>query len=58
MSATIEAEKFAEYFRLPSHGLFRNAPIVNVEGRMYDVQEQYLDDVQHLGIDMLPDLVS
>ncbi|KAI9816381.1 MAG: hypothetical protein M1826_001848 [Phylliscum demangeonii] len=46
MSATIDAELFANYFRLLSEtGAVVDCPILRIPGRTFPVQELYLDDV-------------
>lgn len=53
MSATIDAEQFAEYFRnsLPS-AKSTDCPTLNVPGRTFPVREYYLDDVVGVMKDM------
>ena len=40
MSATIEVEKFSNYFR--------NAPVIEMEGFTYPIRQYFLDDILHL----------
>lgn len=49
MSATMESEVFADYFSVKVAGQSLPAPIVMVEGRMFQVTEFYLDDLKYLG---------
>lgn len=58
MSATIEAQMFANYFSSRVDGVPRPAPRLFVEGRMHQVFEFFLDDIQHLGTVSLGTLVS
>eukprot|EP00117_Sycon_ciliatum_P042977 scpid7995/ scgid0951/ Putative ATP-dependent RNA helicase TDRD9; Tudor domain-containing protein 9 len=48
MSATIASEEFSDYFGIEIQGVLQNAPVLTVEGRMYPVQEHYLDDFKWL----------
>jgi ATP-dependent RNA helicase DHX36 len=46
MSATLDTELFANYFKNCSHsGTQVNAPVLSVPGRTFPVTERYLDDV-------------
>ena len=54
MSATIEVDKLAKYFRQVQHGEIRPASHFFVGDRLFDVQEMYLEHIQHYGL--LPDL--
>ena len=47
MSATIQSQRFAGYFSLYVHGR-QPAPILDVEGRCYTVQEYYLESLKPL----------
>ncbi|XP_071787183.1 ATP-dependent RNA helicase TDRD9-like [Asterias amurensis] len=49
MSATFDTSMFANYFAMPIAGKLENAPVVNIEGKVYDVQEIYAPDISHLG---------
>ena len=49
MSATMDCSLFSKYFAIPVRGQLEGAPVVSVEGRMYDVAEFYLDNLQGLG---------
>lgn len=49
MSATIDSDMFAAYFCMPRAGRAEPAPVMVVEGRHYDVQEFFLEDLQELG---------
>ena len=49
MSATMDCSLFSNYFAIPVRGQLEGAPVVSVEGRMYDVAEFYLDNLQGLG---------
>lgn len=48
MSATAESEKFARYFAVPIRDELAPAPIFNVQGRAYQIQEYYLEDLKQL----------
>lgn len=54
MSATIEIDKLANYFRQIIHGQIVPAYQFHVGDRLFDVQEMYLEHIQNYGI--LPDL--
>lgn len=49
MSATIEASIFASYFARRVQGFVEEVPLVKVEGRVYNVNEFFLDDIKHIG---------
>ncbi len=49
MSATIEAQMFANYFSSRINGVPQPAPRLFVEGRTHAVLEYYLDDIPHVG---------
>ncbi len=49
MSATIEAQMFANYFSSRVEGIPRPAPKLSVEGRTHPVLEFFLDDIRHVG---------
>ncbi len=49
MSATIEAQMFANYFSYRVEGVPRPAPRLFVEGRTHPVLEFFLDDIRHVG---------
>ncbi|XP_072283954.1 ATP-dependent RNA helicase TDRD9 [Pyxicephalus adspersus] len=48
MSATINCREFAEYFALPVLNQLVPAYIFNVEGKLYDIEVFYLDDLKHI----------
>ncbi|KAM9294298.1 LOW QUALITY PROTEIN: ATP-dependent RNA helicase TDRD9 [Gastrophryne carolinensis] len=48
MSATINCMEFANYFAVPVQNCLVPAYIFNVEGRPYDVDVFYLDDLKHI----------
>lgn len=51
MSATADAGKFAQYFNSPILGVFRNAPIIEVESsEPHPVRVYYMDDLQKLSV--------
>jgi HrpA-like RNA helicase len=54
MSATMEIDKLANYFRQVQHGQIRPAYQFFVGDRLFDVQEMYLEHIQNYGL--LPDL--
>ncbi|XP_038074406.1 ATP-dependent RNA helicase TDRD9-like [Patiria miniata] len=49
MSATFDTSMFAHYFAMPIAGKLEDAPVVNIEGIVYDVQEHYVEEIAHLG---------
>lgn len=52
MSATADASKFAEYFKSPVEGIFRNAPVLDVEStaHRHPVRVYHLDDLKALPV--------
>ena len=48
MSATLESEKFANYFTDQIHNVPR-PPILNVEGHAYPVTEFFLESLTNIG---------
>ncbi|XP_018411618.1 PREDICTED: putative ATP-dependent RNA helicase TDRD9 [Nanorana parkeri] len=48
MSATINCREFADYFAVPVLNCLVPASIFNVEGKPYDVEVFYLDDLKHI----------
>ncbi|KAI8824026.1 P-loop containing nucleoside triphosphate hydrolase protein, partial [Fimicolochytrium jonesii] len=49
MSATAETELFQSYFRgFGTVGPDRSPPIINVKGRMFPVEQHFLEDIEHL----------
>lgn len=51
MSATADAGKFAQYYSSPVMGVFRNAPIIEVESsEPHPVRVYYMDDLQKLTV--------
>lgn len=53
MSATAESQQFANYFGEPIRDVFEPAPIFKIEGRVFDIDVFYLDELSKLG--PLPD---
>jgi len=49
MSATIESNRFARYFGVLIHGELQAAPILDIKGRAFTVQQFYLESLQSLG---------
>ncbi|KAM6073675.1 ATP-dependent RNA helicase TDRD9 isoform 5-T7 [Chlamydotis macqueenii] len=47
MSASINCEEFADYFALPVHNGLNPACVFKVEGKLYAIEEYYLDDLKH-----------
>ena len=45
MSATVDSSLFSNYFSILINGKKEGAPVISVEGKMYDVMEYYNDDV-------------
>ena len=51
MFTTAGAGKLAQYFSTPIGGVFRNAPIIEVEaGEPHPVRVYYMDDLQQLSV--------
>lgn len=48
MSASINCEEIADYFALPVHNGLNPAYVFKVEGKRYDIEEYYLDDLKHI----------
>ncbi|XP_075048778.1 ATP-dependent RNA helicase TDRD9 isoform X2 [Mixophyes fleayi] len=48
MSATINCREFADYFAVPIHNKLVPAYVFKVEGKPYDVEVSYLDDLKHI----------
>ncbi|XP_075699987.1 ATP-dependent RNA helicase TDRD9 isoform X2 [Rhinoderma darwinii] len=48
MSATINCREFADYFAVPIHNRLVPAYVFKVEGKPYDVEVFYLDDLKHI----------
>ncbi|KAL4238351.1 ATP-dependent RNA helicase tdrd9 [Mactra antiquata] len=49
MSATIDSPMFAEYFSMPVLDMLEPAPVVDVEGKPYNVLESYAENLVQLG---------
>lgn len=50
MSANVNAQKFANYFKSIYDGVFRDAPVLNLEiKKPFPVQEHYLNELEHMG---------
>ncbi|XP_071665799.1 ATP-dependent RNA helicase TDRD9 isoform X2 [Patagioenas fasciata] len=47
MSASINCEEFADYFALPVHDGLNPACVFKVEGKPYEIEEYYLDDLKY-----------
>uniref|UniRef100_A0A8B9C312 ATP-dependent RNA helicase TDRD9 n=1 Tax=Anser brachyrhynchus TaxID=132585 RepID=A0A8B9C312_9AVES len=54
MSASINCEEIADYFALPVHNGLNPAYVFKVEGKRYDIEEYYLDDLKHIVRSQLP----
>eukprot|EP00075_Anas_platyrhynchos_P024477 XP_027313730.1 ATP-dependent RNA helicase TDRD9 [Anas platyrhynchos] len=54
MSASINCEEIANYFALPVHNGLNPAYVFKVEGKCYDIEEYYLDDLKHIVRSQLP----
>lgn len=50
MSATFDSLMFTEYFAMPVLEVLEPAPVVDVEGKPYNVLESYAEDLQQLGV--------
>lgn len=48
MSATFNTTQFGEYFGIPIQGRLQPPPVVNIDGRLFDVKEYYTDDVTEI----------
>ncbi|XP_065661782.1 ATP-dependent RNA helicase TDRD9 isoform X2 [Hydra vulgaris] len=48
MSATVDSTLFANYFSVLINGKQEPAPVLNVEGKMYEVSEYYFNDIATL----------
>ncbi|NWQ77822.1 TDRD9 helicase, partial [Columbina picui] len=46
MSASINCEELADYFALPVHNGLKPACVFKVEGKPYEIEEYYLDDLK------------
>ena len=49
MSATMDCSLFSKYFSIIVRNKLEGAPVVSVEGKMFDVAEYYLDHLHSLG---------
>ena len=49
MSATFDSEMFAQYFAMPVKDQLEQAPVVDVEGKPFNVNEYYAEDLIQLG---------
>eukprot|EP00794_Sanderia_malayensis_P020227 gene20227-22203_t len=49
MSATMDCSLFSKYFSVQIRGQLEGAPVVSVEGKMYDVSTYHLDNLKSLG---------
>ena len=49
MSATIEAQKFADYFKVPVRGVMEPAPVLTVGAGTFKVSEYFVEDLKQLG---------
>jgi len=49
MSATFDSMMFARYFALPVMDRLEQAPVVDVEGKPFNVLEFYAEDIEQLG---------
>lgn len=47
MSASINCEEFADYFALPVHDSLNPACVFKVDGKPYEIEEYYLDDLKY-----------
>ena len=57
MSATIEAQKFADYFKVPVRGVMEPAPVLTVGAGTFKVSEYFVEDLKQLG-PVSPDKLS
>ena len=49
MSATIQCELFAKYFKVLVRKRLDPAPVVSLKGRQFAVTEYYIEDLRPLG---------
>ncbi|XP_014672536.1 PREDICTED: putative ATP-dependent RNA helicase TDRD9, partial [Priapulus caudatus] len=55
MSATFDCDMFAQYFSIPVEGHLEPAPVFNIEGKSFQVQEFYVEELRTIGTVPLPD---
>jgi len=48
MSATVDCGLFSNYFSILINGKQEGAPIIQVDGKMFDVDEYYFEDISGL----------
>lgn len=48
MSATVDCSLFSNYFSILINGKKEGAPIIQVDGKMFDVAEYYFEDISGL----------
>ena len=48
MSATVDCSLFSKYFSILINGQQEGAPIIRVDGKMFDVDEYYFEDISRL----------
>ena len=48
MSATVDCTLFASYFSILINGKQEPAPVLTIEGKMFEVSEYYFDDLKTL----------
>lgn len=49
MSATLDVDRFANYFAQPLGEVFEPAPVISVDGSIFSVSEYYIEDLSQLG---------
>jgi len=49
MSATMDEDLFKKYFARPVAGRLEDAPVVKLDGRAFEVEEYYIEDLHELG---------
>lgn len=49
MSATMDCSLFSKYFSIIVRNQLEGAPVVSVEGKMFNVADYYLDHLRSLG---------
>lgn len=48
MSATVDCSLFSNYFSILVNGRQEGAPVIRVDGKMFDVREYYFEDISGL----------
>lgn len=48
MSATVDCNLFSKYFSILVNGKQEGAPVIRVDGKLFDVAEYYFEDISGL----------